>query len=74
MVLGKVGSLPFSGAHERCFAWVYSSLTRKHYIELERPARNKYSSLLGLFVNYEEKIAVSTAPGTISTTLYYRIS
>ncbi len=65
MVLGKVGSLPLSGA--------VGSLIRKYYIELERPARNKYSSLLGLFVNYEEKIVVSTAPGTIHNTLLSHI-
>ncbi len=33
-----------------------------HYTKLERPGKNKHSSLLGQFVSYEEKSVVNTAP------------
>jgi hypothetical protein len=35
-----------------CFTRVGSGLTREDYTRLERPAREKYSSLLRQFVNY----------------------
>ncbi len=42
----KISCLPQSGASERCFSWISSSLTHKHQTRLERPARGKHSSLL----------------------------
>ncbi len=36
------------------FTWVSSSLGHKHQTRLERPARDKHSSLFGLFVSYNE--------------------
>jgi hypothetical protein len=45
MFVGKARS-------ERCFTWVGSGLTRKHYTWLENPIRDKDSILLLNFVNY----------------------
>jgi len=44
--LGKVMRLPKSGEPERCFTWVGSGLTHRHQAKLEKPARNKHSTLL----------------------------
>jgi hypothetical protein len=45
-------SVPWSGAPEGCFAWVSSYLAHKHYIILERHARDKFHSLLQKYNNY----------------------
>jgi hypothetical protein len=47
MFVGKATSMPYSGAPERCFTWVSSSLTHKHYTSLERPV-----TPLSVTVNY----------------------
>jgi hypothetical protein len=62
MLVEKHRSLPLSGAHERCFTRVGSSLTQKHKTRLERPAIYKHSSLLGTFVNYVYKMFYSNGP------------
>jgi hypothetical protein len=64
MFVGKATGLPESGAPERCFAWVGSGLTNKHYTGLERLAKDKRSSLLRKFVNYGCKKFYSTGPGS----------
>jgi hypothetical protein len=46
MLVGKSRSLPQSGAPERYFTWVGSSLTCKHWTRLKRLARDKRFSLL----------------------------
>jgi hypothetical protein len=43
--VGKAKSLPKSGASERCFNQLGSSLTRNHYTRLERLARDQHSNL-----------------------------
>jgi hypothetical protein len=48
--VGKAGSLPLSGAPERCFNWVDSCLPCKQYTILQRLARDEHSSLLQKFV------------------------
>jgi hypothetical protein len=55
MFVGKARNLPWSGALERCFTQVGSSLTCKHKIRLEKFTRDKHSSLLEKFVNYSPK-------------------
>jgi hypothetical protein len=44
------GAYPAGGAE---ISWVDSGITHKHLTRLERPARNKHSSLLGPFVSYK---------------------
>ncbi len=53
--VGKVKSLPQSGALERCFTRVGSGLTHKHQAWLVWLARRKHSSLLRKFVTYVPK-------------------
>jgi hypothetical protein len=55
MFEGMARSLPKSGAPERCFTWVGSCVTRKHYTILEMLARDTHSSLLPKFVTYGGK-------------------
>ena len=43
---GKAKSLAQSGKLERCFNWVGSSLTHKHYAILYRAARDEHYNLL----------------------------
>jgi hypothetical protein len=38
-------------------------VTNNHLTKLEMPSRDKYSSLLGLFVNYCSKSFITSAPG-----------
>ncbi len=38
-------------------------LTRKQYKRLERPDKDKHSSLIGPFANHEEKILQKMSPG-----------
>jgi hypothetical protein len=52
LFFGKARSLPLSAAPERCFTWVFSCLTCKHYTILERLARDKHSSLVQKIVTY----------------------
>ncbi len=60
MFPGKTRDLPQSRATERCFTWVGSGLTQKHYTRLERLARDKHSSLLRKSVTYGRKKFYST--------------
>jgi hypothetical protein len=53
LFLGKDGSLPCSGETQTQFVRVGSVLTRKKSTRLERPAKEKHSSLLQTFVNYD---------------------
>ena len=53
---------PQVGAAERCFSWIGSCLTCKHYTRLERLARDKHSSLLRKSVNYGHKKFYNTSP------------
>jgi hypothetical protein len=62
MFVGKARGLPYSGAHERCFTWVGSCLTCKHYTILERLARDEHYSLLQIFVNCDRKILLNIGP------------
>jgi hypothetical protein len=55
LMYGKARSLPKSGAPERNFNWAGSCLTTKQSTWLERPARDKHSILLRIFVNYSCK-------------------
>jgi len=55
MFVGKATGPHLSGAPERCFTWVGSGLTRKHYTRLERLVREKHSSFLQKSVNYASK-------------------
>jgi hypothetical protein len=52
MFVGKARSTPKSGALERCFSRVDSSLSHKHQTKVKRLAGDKHSSLLQTFVNY----------------------
>ncbi len=54
--------LPQSGASERCFTRVDSTLTRKHQTLLERLARDKHYSLLLKSANYRSKKFYTTGP------------
>ncbi len=42
--------------------------------KLERPSKNKHSSLLGQFISYKEKSAVNMASGAVFTTLYFLLN
>ncbi len=58
--VGKAAAYP---RVERCFTWVDSCLTPKHYSIPERLARSKHSSLLQKFVTYGRKSCITLAPG-----------
>jgi hypothetical protein len=62
MFVGKARSLLLSGACERCFIHLGSSLTSKHETRLERLARDKHSSLLRKSVNYGQKKFYNIGP------------
>jgi hypothetical protein len=62
MFVGKARSLPTSGASERCFIHLGSSLTSKRDSRLERLAMDKQSSLLRKLVNYGLKSFMTLAP------------
>jgi hypothetical protein len=55
MFLGKAMSLLYSGAPERSFTCVGSSLTNKLLPRLDKLAMNKHSSLIQTFINYGHK-------------------
>jgi hypothetical protein len=61
MFAGKATILPQSGAPEKCFTRVGSSLARQHLIRLERPTRVKHSSVIGPFENYGRKKFYNTS-------------
>ncbi len=61
MFVGKARSLPKSGAPKRCFIWAGSGSTHK-LTRLERLGRDKPSSLLRKFVNYERKKFYNIGP------------
>ncbi len=48
-------SLPYIRAPEWGFTLIGFLLIRKHYTQLERPARDKHSGLFGPFESCEEK-------------------
>jgi hypothetical protein len=48
--VGKSGSLPLSGAPERCLTCIGSGLAHKFSTMQEGPVRNKHSTLLQAFV------------------------
>ncbi len=60
--IGKAKRLLKSGAPERYFTWVGTSLTCKHLTRLERPARDIHSGLLRKFLNYGRKKFNNTDP------------
>ncbi len=62
MFVGKASSQPQTGSLERCFIRVGSDVTRKHCTRLEKPARNKNSSLLGPLMSYKENKVLSIRP------------
>jgi len=47
-----------------------SGLTQKHETKLEKPARNKHSSLLGPFVSNDENIVVKYCPRHLKITSF----
>ncbi len=53
MFVGEARSLPHSGAPGKCYTQV--GLTCKHMTRLERPAKDKHSSLSQTLVNYGRK-------------------
>ncbi len=55
MFVGKAGSLPLSGVGERCFTCKCCSFIHKQLTRLERPSKDKHSSLLRIFINYKRK-------------------
>jgi hypothetical protein len=70
MFAHKVRSLPESGVLKRCFTRVGSSLTHKHYIRLEKPIRDKHSSLLRTLLNYSRKKFITLCPAIIFIKLF----
>ncbi len=55
----------FSGAHEKCFTGVGSGLPHKHRARLERFIRDKHTSMLQTFVNYNWKRFYNIGPFTL---------
>jgi hypothetical protein len=55
MLLHTAGSLPSSGALEGASLGQSPRLPRKHYTRLDRPGRDKHSSLLRILVIYGGK-------------------
>ncbi len=62
MFVGEARSLPLSGAPERWFTQVGSSLTHKYQTRLERLNRDKHSSLLQKSVSYGQKKFYNIGP------------
>jgi hypothetical protein len=60
--LGEAMSLPYSGEHKKCFVWVDSGLTCKHWAMLEIFARDKHSNLLRTFGKYRFKMFYKIGP------------
>ncbi len=48
-------------------------LIRKHYTKLEKPIRNRQSSLLGPFVSYEENKALRLQPKVLPFWIYSQV-
>ncbi len=61
--VGKEG-LPESGKPETCFSQLGFGITRKHQTRLERPARDKHSSLFGSLVSQDQKKFNNMFPGS----------
>jgi hypothetical protein len=55
MIVHTAGSPPYSGALEGASLGQSPGLTRKHYTRLDRPGRDKHSSLLRILVSYGGK-------------------
>jgi hypothetical protein len=62
LFVGKARSQPFSVEPERCFTWVGSCLTHKHYTILEKLARTQHSSLVQKFTIYDRKKFYNIGP------------
>jgi hypothetical protein len=62
MFVGKARGLLLSGAPEKGFTQVCSSLTCKYYTRLEKLARDKRSTLLQKFVTYDSKKFYNIGP------------
>jgi hypothetical protein len=62
MFVGRARSQPFCGVPERCFTNVLSSFAHIHSARLERLTRDKQSSLLQTFVNYDCQRFCSIGP------------
>jgi hypothetical protein len=74
ILAGKARIQPKMGAPERCFTWVGSGLTHRHYTRLERVVREKHTSLLRKIVTIGRKKFYNTDPwGQYYKTLFRRI-
>jgi len=62
---GQYVSNKMSRAPERFFNRVSSYFINKHWTKLERLARDKHSSLLRTFVNYDRKLFYNIEPRLI---------
>ncbi len=72
--VGKVRRLLWSGVPERRFTYVRLNLTSKHKTKLDRTARDKHTSLLNTFINYDYKIFITLVPGLVFTKLVLLVS
>jgi hypothetical protein len=71
MFVNEAGAYP-SEAGFMCSTQRWASvLTRKYQTSLKRPARDKHSSILRLFVNYVLKFFITLGSGASFTTLYF---
>jgi hypothetical protein len=73
MFVGEARSLPKSGAPERFFTRVGSSLTQKHQAKLERLAKDKHPSLLWKSEKYGRKKSYSTGPRSDKLLVCFRL-
>jgi hypothetical protein len=62
MFVGNTCNLSLSRGPERGFTRVGSGLIKKHWTSLEKPARDKHSSLLGTLIIYEPKKLYKIGP------------
>jgi hypothetical protein len=67
MLLGKTRILPLSGVPEKCFTRVGSGTIHKTLDSAVKPYQDKHSSLLSLFVSYEENEALWIWPLDMDT-------
>ncbi len=66
MFVDKARSLLLSGASERNFIHLGSSLTSKNYTRLERIARDKHFSILQKSVEYGQKQSYNIGPNAFT--------
>jgi hypothetical protein len=62
MLVGKATN----GASERCYTLIGSGITRKDWIRLKRPSKDKNSKFLKPLVNYGRKKFDDNGPRTLS--------